>query len=397
VAMGIWSASHAANEFRVLVFARNRDSALIREVLQRAGLKCQTCRTGEETLAEIVKAAGAVIVAEEMFSPPLITAFANLILKQPPWSDLPLIILTVAGEVSRSTGKRFALREPLGNVLLLERPIRPETLISTVETTLRARRRQYQIRDHLEQFKQAQAALRQSEKLAVAGRLTASIAHEINNPLESVTNLLYLMRSSSSLEEIKEYLELAEPELARVSQIATQTLKFYRQPSAATPISVAEALNSALLLYRQRLASAKIAVERQIEEAPPIQGVAGELRQVFVNLIDNAVDAMRMGGRLKLRLRPAKDLLNGGQSGVRVLIADTGSGIPREVQSKLFLPFISTKPTTGTGLGLWVASEIIQKHGGNIRVRSSVAAGRSCTIFSIFLPGSPCRSPKATG
>src|SRR5205085_1400492 len=134
--------------------------------------------------------------------PPLITAFANLISKQPPWSDLPLMILTVAGEVSRSTGKRPLFREPLGNVLLLERPIRPETLISTVETTLRARRRQYQIRDHLEQFRQAQAALRQSEKLAVAGRLTASIAHEINNPLESVTNLLYLMRSSSSLEEI---------------------------------------------------------------------------------------------------------------------------------------------------------------------------------------------------
>ncbi|MBV9608186.1 MAG: hybrid sensor histidine kinase/response regulator, partial [Acidobacteria bacterium] len=136
------------NELRVLMFARDRDAALGRSVLQRAGIDCRLCRSGEEVLSEIPRGAGAVIVAEEVLSPALISALTAVIAEQPPWSDLPLLVLTVAGEVSRSSGRRYMLREPLGNVLLLERPVRPETLVSTVEITLRGRRRQYQIRDH---------------------------------------------------------------------------------------------------------------------------------------------------------------------------------------------------------------------------------------------------------
>ena len=371
------------------MFARDRDAALGRSVLQRAGIDCRLCRSGEEVLSEIPRGAGAVIVAEEVLSPALISALTAVIAEQPPWSDLPLLVLTVAGEVSRSSGRRYMLREPLGNVLLLERPVRPETLVSTVEITLRGRRRQYQIRDHVQQFRHAESALRQSEKLAVAGRLTASIAHEINNPLESITNLLYLMRGSTSLDEVKRYLDLAEPELARVSQITTQTLNFYRQPGSPTSISVAEVLQSALTLYRQRLLSAKITVTKDFEDSQPIRAVAGELRQVFVNLIGNAVDAMRRGGNLTLRLKPVHSTLNGHKPGVRVTIADNGSGIPVEVRTKLFQPFVSTKPTTGTGLGLWVTSEIVQKHGGTIQVRSSTVPGKSGTVFSLFFPANP--------
>src|SRR4051794_21977153 len=217
-----------------------------------------------------------MILAEEALTPALVQRFKELLQSQPTWSDFPLVLLTLTGNVSISSQKRSELREPLGNILLLERPIRPETLVSTVKIALRARARQYQVRDQLEKQKLAEGALRQSEKLAVAGRLAASIAHEINNPLEAVTNLLYLIQTSKSMKDIKKYADMASEELARVSEIASHTLKFHRQPSGPTLISMAEVLDSVLSLHRQRLKSCGIIVEKQYDDVSPVMGLSGE-------------------------------------------------------------------------------------------------------------------------
>src|SRR4051812_6716137 len=354
-------------------------------MLQRVHVHAEACATADGLLDCIRQGAGGLLIGEEALTPAFIRTLADLILQQPSWSDFPLVLLTVAGSVSAYSQRRRELREPLGNVLLLERPVRPETLISTVQSALRARRRQYQIRDYIEQFKQAQEALRKSEKLAVAGRLAASIAHEINNPLAAVTNLLYLIRHSDTLPEALGYLGTAEQELSRVTEIVTQTLKFYRQPSHPSLLDVNEVLDSLLLLFHPRFVGANIKVKKEFEEVGPIMGLGGELRQVFANLITNALDAMRDGGTLTIRVRHARELTNGLRPGVRISIADTGSGVPREIRSRIFEPFVSTKSNTGTGLGLWVTSEIVQKHSGSIRMKSRTA-GHSGTVFSVFIP-----------
>jgi signal transduction histidine kinase len=168
---------------------------LIAGLLERRSKHCHQTNSVEGLCLEIERGAGAAIVSEEALIGSAITKLRQVVEQQPPWSDFPLILLTVGGAVTAESERLRELRQPLGNIFLLERPIRPETLLSTLEIALRGRQRQYQIRDQMHQYARAQEALRRSEKLAVTGRLAASIAHEINNPLEAVTNLLFLMRS----------------------------------------------------------------------------------------------------------------------------------------------------------------------------------------------------------
>jgi signal transduction histidine kinase len=286
------------------------------------------------------------------------------------------------------------MRRPLGNVFLLERPIRPETLLSTLEIALRGRERQYQIRDQIQQYARAQEALLRSEKLAVTGRLAASIAHEINNPLEAVTNLLFLMRAGASTDAQKKYLAQAEQELARVAEITKQTLRFYREPSQPTATRISTVLDSVLMLFGPRLVSAGIAVER-IERSPSatVLSSQGELRQVIANLVGNAIDAMRTGGRLRIRISQSWNTEHSRQF-VRLTIADTGMGIPGDVLPTIFEPFVTTKGETGTGLGLWVTAEIMKRNGWKIRVRSCSQPGHSGTTFSIVIPAfESCKEP----
>jgi signal transduction histidine kinase/HAMP domain-containing protein len=230
----------------------------------------------------------------------------------------------------------------------------------------------------------AQDALLQSEKLAAAGRLAASISHEINNPLESVTNLLYLIASDPSLpQQTRVYVDQAEQELARVSQIASQTLRFYRQSTKPTSADLGTLIDSVLALLRGRFANMPIELERQYHATIPLFCFEGELRQVFANLIGNAVDAIgAQNGRLLLRTADAHDWKTN-QAGIRVSIADTGSGMPPETLARVFEPFYSTKGNRGTGLGLWVTKEIVVKHRGTLQVRSKAGCG---TVFSIFFP-----------
>ena len=235
--------------------------------------------------------------------------------------------------------------------------------------------------------KQAEDALRRSEKLAAAGRLAASIAHEINNPLESVTNLLHLLRSNNSLNaEAQEHAGLAQEELARVGEITQQTLRFHRQSSLPLDVHIPDVLRSVLLLHKGRLQSSGIDVQLRLDDGAVLFGYGGEIRQLFANLLGNAIDAMPQGGRLYLRARQTR---RAGRRGLLITVADTGIGMSAAVQARIFEPFFTTKEVTGTGLGLWISEEILTKHRGVMQIRSREprrqgdAAG---TVFRIFLP-----------
>lgn len=363
-----------------------RDNELICDLLSRTFIDCEAFPDVPRAIDRL-DSAGVLLIAEEALTEEIVQQLRHVFGQQPPWSDLPLILLTKTGEVTLESQRRRALREPLGNVLLLERPIRPETLISSVRSALRARARQYQIRNQVEQYRRAEEALRKSEKLAVAGRLAASVAHEINNPLEAVTNLLYLMRITTTDPNTEKYAALAEQELSRVTEIAKQTLQFYREPATSAPAHVSEVLESVLQFYGPRFAARNVVVQKDLRRGGPVTAGAGELRQLFANLIGNALDAMRGGGKLWVRTRPGRQYVNGGdRMGVRISVADTGTGIVPHLRQKIFEPFVTTKGDTGTGLGLWVTSEIVQKHAGSIRLRSRVHPQNSGTVFHVFLP-----------
>lgn len=235
--------------------------------------------------------------------------------------------------------------------------------------------------------KLAEDALRRSEKLATAGRLAASIAHEINNPLAGVTNALYLALMDEGLsEETRAYLKTAEEELQRVSQITTQTLRFHKQSKLAARVDVCELVDSVLALFRGRLAGKKIAVKLECERGAWVVCFGDEIRQVVANLVSNAMDATEEG-RIRLRVRRTGSWTRGEWvEGVKIVVADTGKGIPAVVVEHIFEPFVMTKEATGIGLGLWVSEGIVRKHGGWIRVRSQSAGRSPGTVFEIFLP-----------
>jgi PAS domain S-box-containing protein len=244
------------------------------------------------------------------------------------------------------------------------------------------------------QRRNSEDALRKTEKLAAAGRLAASIAHEINNPLEAVTNLLYLISLQQDLPSATErYVELAQHEVARVSEIAQQTLRFYRQSTLPITANVSELLDSVLTLHHGRVNSLQVDVRKRYEPDVEMFCFAGELRQLFANLIGNALDAMMPGpGRLTLTVRRSRFWHDPAVEGIRISVADNGCGMSSEVRSRIFEPFFTTKEATGTGLGLWVSAEVVRKHHGLIRIRSRAATEsqdgnrRSGTVFMVFFP-----------
>ncbi|MBW4028809.1 MAG: PAS domain S-box protein [Acidobacteria bacterium] len=241
--------------------------------------------------------------------------------------------------------------------------------------------------------KKAELALIQSEKLAAVGRLASSISHEINNPLEAVTNLLYLIGQSDSLDnDLRFYINSAQSELARVCQIATQTLRFHRQAVRATRVTAEEMVGDVVNLYQGRLANSNIDVRQEYRSATTVLCFENDIRQVLNNLIANAIDAMRQGGRLTIRAYDAVDSGGpGGQlrTGIRITIADNGMGMSAAVQARVFEPFYTTKDLNGTGLGLWISEGIIARHHGSIRVRSTDHPRLHGTVFSLFLPHLP--------
>ena len=240
--------------------------------------------------------------------------------------------------------------------------------------------------------KRSEEALRKTEKLAATGRLAASIAHEINNPLEAITNLLFLLRNFCQLEEpALNYVGMAEHEALRISEITQQTLRFYRQSTLPARANMAELLDSVLRLYQGRLNNLNIRVERDYDKDMDLFCFAGEVRQVFANLVGNAIDATSGGGRLIMRARRSHSWKRTLQRGVRFTVADTGVGMAPGVSERVFEAFFTTKEVTGTGLGLWVSHEIILKHRGLVHLRSRMAKDGmpSGTVFQLFIPDDP--------
>jgi PAS domain S-box-containing protein len=235
--------------------------------------------------------------------------------------------------------------------------------------------------------RRAEAALIQSEKLAAVGRLASSISHEINNPLEAITNLLYLIVNSPQLpEDLRVYVNMASAEVSRVSQIATQSLRFHRQSVARTRVCPSELVDAVLWLYTGRLANSGIQLDVRYSTDEKILCFENDIRQVLNNLIANAIDAMRHGGRLNVRAHLIKNDPQTEQSGVRITVADNGHGISANLLARIFEPFFTTKELNGTGLGLWISRGIVDRHHGRLHVRSSTDAVRHGSVFSLFLP-----------
>ena len=234
--------------------------------------------------------------------------------------------------------------------------------------------------------KKSEEMLRRTEKLAVAGRFAASVSHEINNPLEAITNCLYLLSSTELPTEARTYLETAQKELDRVSQITIQTLRFYRASTRPALTDIQDLIQTVLALLDSRLRAQKIEVVRDLRAHPAIYAHDGEIRQVVANLVGNAIDALPQGGRIVIRAAIGRNWRTDTE-GVVITVADNGTGMDEAIRERIFEPFFSTKGNTGTGLGLWVSSEIAAKHQGYLRVRSrraTVSGGTSGAVFRFF-------------
>ncbi len=231
--------------------------------------------------------------------------------------------------------------------------------------------------------RRAEQLLLQSEKLNAVGRLASSIAHEINNPLAAVTNLIYLAQQASLDPEARSYLASAEIELRRVSAIANQTLRFHRQSTNPRRVTASELVDATVPLYQGRFLNARVKVERRDRSTQHVTCFEGEMLQVLSNLIGNAIDAMSSnGGRVLIRTRDGCDWRTG-RKGIVLTVGDTGYGMSPLTLSRIFVPFFTTKENKGNGIGLWISRGIVDRHRGHLTVRSRQFAG---TVFALFLP-----------
>ena len=237
------------------------------------------------------------------------------------------------------------------------------------------------------QRRQTEQTLRSSERLTLAGRLSATIAHEIRNPLDTVTNLVYLLQhEEKGNSNAKQYLDMASEELTRIAQITSQLLTFHRESRSPIGVNLNEVLESVLVLFSPQIKQNRIHIDKRLEAMRPVRGFPGELRQVFSNLVGNAIEATPAGGKLLLHTRESSMASDPTRKGVRITVLDSGGGIPRGVRKNLFAPFYTTKGEKGTGLGLWISRGIVEKHEGTIHLISTSRNGRSGTAFSVFLP-----------
>jgi len=231
--------------------------------------------------------------------------------------------------------------------------------------------------------KMAEETIRRAEKLATAGELGATIAHEMNNPLAAVTNLVYLIRKNKSLDEkARKQLELLDQELGRMAHMTRRTLGFYRDTSSPVPADMSQIMDEVLELYARKLHSKAIKIQKEYQAHAEVTVFPGEIRKVFSNLIANAIDAIKGHGVITIRVRTSHSWNHSGLLGARVTVADSGTGITAADKRRIFEPFYTTKKETGTGLGLWLSKDIVQKHGGSISVHSKPNGA----VFSVFIP-----------
>jgi len=258
-------------------------------------------------------------------------------------------------------------------------------------SVLRAAREKHNFnrRIHSEQeLQRISEAMRQNQKMVTIGRLSATIAHETNNPLESVINLLFLLRDEVGTEDGKRYIAAAERELARVIEITHQTLHFYRESNHPVDVKVAELVEEVLSLYRRKMRMKGVELVKEVTACPPLRALPGEIRQVISNVIVNAIDATPRGGKVRVRLKPSRRWSDR-QSGVRLIVGDNGCGIPQASLRRIGDAFFTTKGQDGTGLGMWVTRGIVRKYNGRMQLSSSTREGRHGTVISIFIPYLP--------
>ena len=233
------------------------------------------------------------------------------------------------------------------------------------------------------------------ETLAAGSRLVASAAHELKNPLEAISNLLYLLKKTPSLDsQQREYVSKLQKEVKRLEQITNETLHLYRESHAPEKVSVAQIVDTVLDFYQAKIAFKKITIEKRFQSAGTVEMFPVQIRQVFTNVVVNGLEAVPPGGRLRIHIARSREWGNSQLPGVRITILDNGPGIRREDKPKIFRSSFTTKGAKGSGLGLWLSRDIVRKHGGNIRFRSSTRAGHSGTCFSVFLPATMAAAPR---
>ena len=356
------------------------------EVLQAVGVTVdqsgfryllRTASSREEVLPRLVSHFPDVILLGESGIPGFpVQEILKAIRKISP--QLPTVVL------GKPRSGRSTSRAALGGAAYL--PIgEVARLPSTIERALReqqARHSQMRLRGEIDR---AARLIARNQKLATIGQLTGSIAHEINNPLEAVTNLLYLMERGELPPAAREYLALAQREMDRVVLISKQTLNFYRESPTPIRVGLSGLLDEVLVLYSRRIAQKQLEIVRRYMNDDPLVIFPGEMRQIFSNLISNAIEASGAGGKLHLRLRKSRFWGDSKVTGMRVSIADEGVGIPAKIRHRVGEAFFTTKGETGTGLGLWVTQSIVRNYGGNLLLRSSTGK-RHGTIFTLFIP-----------
>ena len=368
----------------VVVAPIGRDGELICGLLNASGYTAEahpSLRPAEQI--PIAHLQG-LIVTDEALAQGGFESLNRIVQAQPAWSDLPVIVLTRGTSEPAYAAVTRQARAQVRNIVLLDRPLRMELLLSAAQAASRSRTQQLAIRDASDRQVKSDAALRNSEKLAATGRLVATLAHEVTNPLAALSNLIYLVEKSSSLEEAQSFGRLAARELQRISEIVDHTLHFNRSPTVPGYADLGEIASSALSLFRGKLKERNLSASVRADRALAFCS-AGEIRQALVNLIGNAIDATPGGGSLTVRVRPT---LIAGTSFARVTIADNGAGIPVEIRSSLFTQFFTTKGSSGTGLGLWLTRDIIARNGGKLHLRSRTGKP-SGTAFVLYLPATP--------
>lgn len=369
----------------VVVAPVGRDGELICALLSNSGYPASyVASICDIERLEITSLAGLILTDEALVGEGTETLH-RIVGAQPDWSDLPVILLTSSSSESRYAATASQVRMQIHSLFLLDRPVRKEMLLSAAQVAYTSRLKQLEMRDATARQFRTDEALRNTERLAMSGQLAATMVHEVNNPLEAIGNLLYLVGTSQSIEEAQRFSKLASQELSRINEIINQTLRYHRAPAAAAFADLAEIATSALALFRGKLRGRHIELA-VIAPKTMAYCSTGEIRQAMVNLIGNALDAMPEGGMLQLRVSYCTAAC--GLPFARVTIADTGSGIRDDIRSSLFNQFFTTKGSRGTGLGLWLTRDIVLRNKGKLRFRSRTSKP-SGTVFSIFLPAAP--------
>jgi two-component system NtrC family sensor kinase len=304
--------------------------------------------------------------------------------KQRAGSSSDTIPVVLIGGDGQEREEVQALRDGVFDYIHFSESSRLPSVVVRILREYRENTRQERARIELNR---AAEILRDNQKLITLGRLMATIVHEINNPLESITNLLYLMEQQpGAMEQNAQYLKLAQRELDRVVQISKQTLTFSRETARPVRVQLADLTEEVLVLYARKIEDRNIRVVRQYGPVDPVTVFPGEMRQVLSNLVANAVEASEANGCLTLRIRSARSWSDSAVRGARLSIADNGSGISQDVRDRLGEPFFTTKGQSGTGLGLWVTRSIVTRYGGSLQFRSSISPQTHGTVFSLFMP-----------